>query len=37
MALEVEIAPMPEGVPWVFVPGVVGFYGGWIDTAVAAS
>lgn len=37
MPLEVEIAPLPAGAAWVSVPGVAVFYGGWIDSAVAAA
>ena len=37
MPLEVEIAPLPAGAAWVSPSGVAGFYGGWIDRAVAAA
>jgi hypothetical protein len=37
MPLEVGNAPLPAGAAWVSVPGVAGFYGGWIDRAVAAA
>jgi hypothetical protein len=37
MPLEVEIALLPAGAAWVSVPGVAGFYGGWIGRAVAGA
>jgi hypothetical protein len=37
MPFEVEIAPLPAGAAWVCVRAVGGFYGGWIDRAVAAA
>jgi hypothetical protein len=37
MPLKIEIAPLPARAAWVSVPGVAGFYGGWIHRSVAAA
>jgi hypothetical protein len=37
MPLKIEIAPLLAGGAWLSAPGVAGFYGGWIDRAVAAA